>query len=247
MRVEITKERRAKNAGFSLHPGLLSGKQQRLKGSTPYNRRVAAMLRKARGASRYTTAELKRMEKSARGSRGKRKLEGLFHEVYGGEAMPNPTAASIREEFVGREPETIGVFNEPHMPRGDYAQLGKLLSLHFMPVQNGTTLMELETPGTLAVSDESARQIWLVGGKQEITLAQLQRYAVQIEPGLWLLGEARRIDYKQAKDHLPGHDEWRHDFGEETGERPELLYDSRAKRLLLRGGAYVIRREGIRN
>jgi hypothetical protein len=63
------------------------------------------------------------------------------------------------------------------------------------------------------------------------------------------LGEARRIDYQQRKEHVPHpeSDQWRHEFGEETGVRPITLFDSKSKRLLLEGGEYVIRPEGIVN
>jgi hypothetical protein len=73
--------------------------------------------------------------------------------------------------------------------------------------------------------------------------------AVDRGAGVFELGEARRIDYKQRKEHIPNPemDSWRHDLGEENGIRPKVLYDSRAKRLLLEGGDYVVREEGIRN
>ena len=63
------------------------------------------------------------------------------------------------------------------------------------------------------------------------------------------LGDCRRIDYKQRKEHVPEPeiDEWRHEFGEESGIKPVLLYDAQKKRLLLEGGEYRIQAEGIVN
>lgn len=45
-----------RNALFSFHPGFLTGRQQRARGRVPYNRRVAAMLRKARGSGRRASS-----------------------------------------------------------------------------------------------------------------------------------------------------------------------------------------------
>jgi len=50
-------KRRRANAGYSFHPGLVTGRQQRSHfGRVPYNRRVAGMLRKARGSGRAASA-----------------------------------------------------------------------------------------------------------------------------------------------------------------------------------------------
>jgi hypothetical protein len=160
----------------------------------------------------------------------------------------NPDAAGIREDFTGMPVEHEHVRQEPHMPAGNYAQLGKLLSLYVKPRAGGQVL-EIKATGVIVVSDESARQIWFVGGDQDVTAALAQFGAQQRIDGLYELGEARRIDYAQRKEHVPDpeQDHWRHNFGEETNEHPTVLFDRTHKRLLLEGGAYEIRREGIVN
>src|SRR5579863_5772266 len=77
-----------KNAGFSFTPGFLRPKQRRARGAQPYNRRVAAMVRKRLGEKApsaralgalselrsalknlgYTAPQAKQMARSARGS-----------------------------------------------------------------------------------------------------------------------------------------------------------------------------------
>lgn len=160
----------------------------------------------------------------------------------------NPSAAAIREDFTGSPVERERVRHEPHMPAGDYAQLGKLLSLYVKPRRGGQVL-EIRPKGVIVVSDESARQIWFVGGDQDVTEALEQFGPLARGAGLYELGEARRIDYEQRKEHVkdPDQDQWRHEFGEETGVRPTALFDANHRRLLLEGGAYEIRREGIVN
>jgi hypothetical protein len=160
----------------------------------------------------------------------------------------NPDAVGIREDFTGMPVEHEVVRQEPHMPAGNYAQLGKLLTLAVKPRAGGQVL-EIRGHGVLIVSDESAQQLWFVGGDQDITAALPQFGAIERRGGIYELGEAREIHYEQRKEHVPHpeQDHWRHRFGEETNERPTVLFDLPHKRLLLEGGAYRIRREGIVN
>jgi hypothetical protein len=162
----------------------------------------------------------------------------------------NTSAAALREEFTGVESDGYTVHDEAHMPAGDYAELGKLLELYVKPV-GGSQVQQItfKAPFPVVVSDESGRQIYFVGGDQDVSAALGEFGAHDRGAGLYVLGEARRIDYKQRKEHVPDPetDEWRHDFGEETGEYPVLVFDSKSKRLELEGGTYEIRTEGIVN
>jgi len=160
----------------------------------------------------------------------------------------NPDAAGIREDFTGVPVDREQVRNEPHMPAGNYAQLGKLLTLAVKP-RAGWQVLEIRGHGVLIVSDESAQQLYFVGGDQDITAALPQFGAIERRGGIYELGEAREIHYEQRKEHVPHpeQDHWRHRFGEETNVRPTVLFDLTHKRLLLEGGAYRIRREGIVN
>ena len=160
----------------------------------------------------------------------------------------NPSAERIREEFTGAPVEHEHVRHEPHMPAGDYAQLGKLLSLYVKP-RTGGQVLEIRPTNVIVVSDESAQQLWFVGGDQDVTDSLAQFGALERGPNLYELGEARRIDYEQRKEHVPDPDQdhWRHSFGEETDVRPKVLFDRAHKRLMLEGGQYEIRREGIVN
>jgi hypothetical protein len=264
--------------------------------SEPSRKELAASRRQFKASVRRKTkeerAELTRLRRSARsGFRGKRKLQDLFHEVYGAnpgaqicgakiggevctrkpghrgphlpqgatmrtrERLPhnwkpraNPSAAALREAFTGKDADSYTVHREEHMPAGDYAQLGKLLALYVKPHAGGQVQM-IKPRGTILVADESARQLWFVGGDQDISAALGVFGARQRADGLVELGEARRIDYKQRKEHVPDPDvdEWRHEFGEESGVRPLVLFDAAHKRLLLEGGEYVVRAEGIVN
>jgi len=194
---------------------------------------------------------LQALKRGARRTRGQAKMERFFHEVYGKNGRKNPNAEGLRERFTGAQADSYFIANEPHMPKGDYAQLGELLALYVKPALGGQVLT-IRPPARnrpAIVSDESAQQIYFVGGDQDVSKSLGVFGARERGAGIWELGDARRIDYKQRKEHVPHPevDEWRHEFGEESGVHPKVLFDANAKRLLLEGGEYSIREEGIVN
>jgi len=188
----------------------------------------------------FPRAKAKRMARSAQGN----DFSAMFNDAM----RRNPSAEALRERFTGREVGRVKIFTEPHMPAGDYAMLGKGLALYVKP-RTGGQVQIIDLHGVTVVSDESARQIYFVGGDQDISAGLSVFGALDRGAGLFEIGEARRIDYKQRKEHVPQPemDSWRHDFGEETGQKPIVLFDAGSKRLLLEGGAYQIREEGIVN
>jgi hypothetical protein len=105
----------------------------------------------------------------------------------------NPDAAGIREDFTGMPVEHEIVRQEPHMPAGNYAQLGKLLTLAVKPRAGGQVL-DIRS-NALIVSDERAQAeegklgpIWFVGGDQDITAALPQFGAIERRGGIYELG-----------------------------------------------------------
>jgi hypothetical protein len=161
----------------------------------------------------------------------------------------NPSAEAIRESFTGMPAEKYETFDVEGMPSGEYAELGKLLSLYVKPVIGGQVReIRFKQPYPLLVSDTSRRQLYFVEGDQDVSQG-INLFNDSPTPGVCELGEVRRVDYKQRKEHLPnpGLDEWKHHFGEENGVRPTLWFNERTKQLLLKGGDYTVRSEGITN
>lgn len=177
-------------------------------------------------------------------------------------AAPNPPTEEIVEEFTGREVEFMDIYNEPHMPRGRYAKLGPLIALYIKPTKGGQVqrIGAAEAVGhdfpkawggkpPVVVCDSSARQIYFVDGAQDITEALAAFGAIDRGNGIVELGQGRRIDYQCRKEHVaePDEDLWKHDHGEENGEMPTVLFDTRTKRILYEGGDYRIEGPWIRN
>jgi hypothetical protein len=177
-------------------------------------------------------------------------------------SAPNPPTEEIVEEFTGREVEYMDIYNEPHMPRGRYAKLGPLIALYIKPAKGGQVqrigaaeAVGHEFPAAwggkppLVVCDSSARQIYFVDGAQDVTAALAAFGAIDRGNGIVELGKGRRIDYQCRKEHVasPDEDLWKHEHGEENGELPTVLFDTRTKRLLYEGGDYRIEGPWIRN
>lgn len=174
----------------------------------------------------------------------------------------NPPTEEIVEDFTGQDAEFIDVYNEPHIPRGRYAQLGPLFALYVKPAKGGQ-VQRIGAPEALGhdfptywggkppllVTDSTAKQIYFVDGSQDIT-ACLEAFGGNDRGnGLVELGQVRRIDYQCHKEHVasPDEDLWKHDHGEENGVLPTLLFDTQCKRLLYEGGDYRIEGAWIRN
>jgi hypothetical protein len=163
----------------------------------------------------------------------------------------NPSAEALREEFTGAPAEGYTIHDAPGMPAGEYAQLGELLSLYVKPAIGGQVReIRFKEPRPTLISDSTGRQLYFLEGDQDITPGlHLFIEEMPAGPGELELGEVRRIDYKQRKEHVkdPDVDEWKHNFGEESGERPTLWYDPTRRQLSLKGGAYSVKKEGLIN
>ncbi len=102
--------------------------------------------------------------------------------------QPNPSAEALRERFTGAPVEHVRVMDEPHMPAGNYAMLGKLLSLYVKPRKGGQVQEIRAAGGTMVVSDETARQIYFLGGDQDISAGLAVFGAVDRGAGLFEIG-----------------------------------------------------------
>lgn len=202
-------------------------------------------------------------------------MTGNPHEitVHPGETITlkvNPSAEAIREEFTGREYEYTFISDEPHMRAGDYAQIGDMVGISFKPKNGGQVKaigwyegsdriplheaaksLRTLTDAPVLVSDTTRRQLYFVSGNQDLSaliLAYIDDGHDSKDGDIWELGDARTVVYREKK----WMDDFRtinyqHRFGEENGRVPKLLYDARLKRLLLEGGDYEVRPEGITN
>lgn len=161
-------------------------------------------------------------------------------------------AREVREGFVDAPANHYRVTDEPHISRGDYAELGKLVSLTVQPARGvGVKEIDLGSSNIAVLSSGNRRQIYFAGGDQIIDADDLAKFTDK-ETGTVELGKCREIVYLAKKYHAEvgnsaaGKEvEWVHQFGEESGIVPVLCYSTSLDRLILRGGNYRVEDAGI--
>jgi hypothetical protein len=184
---------------------------------------------------------------------------------FGRQSNPLPVseqrekAQEIYSGFHHAEPKSKLILDEPHIPEGVYPELGLLLLIAFKPTNPNAEehyeknyVCEQENVHVIGSLDRD--QLHFAGGDQRISTNTLKYFGWDGVEQNFQLGEARKIIYlarkyheavaKNARGQLV---EWVHSFGEETGKKPRLYYDTVAHRIYLKHGEYSIKDEGIVN
>lgn len=164
-------------------------------------------------------------------------------------ARSNPSdqdqAVRLFEDFSGREASRIIQKQESAAMRMDYAALGDLDYLKVKTPDGEAAMFNFEGDKVKLAGAPNRKQLYLIGGNQnldgELDATALQKDFVD-------LGECTEVQYIARKVHIsPVPTSYFHKFGEDTGERPRLMYDKLKKRIFFVGGAYKITDRGIEN
>ena len=159
-------------------------------------------------------------------------------------------ATDLYTQFHGRGPRRV---TDTKLPIGDYdgheelGQLGKMVSIIIggrgwrKKIEWGAR----EAPDL--ASEPDGKQLYIVGGSQNLD-SGLAALPVKTDRHMIDLGFAYQVEYFSQK-RFDGFQPvtYYHAFGEDTGERPRVVYDRRKKRIHLVGGAYKVKPEGIVN
>lgn len=159
----------------------------------------------------------------------------------------NPAdAAGMYETFQGKPATGATEVREPAEPDAELAQLGDLRGLlTHLKGYGDLKLKFTHADGVKLAANSGGTQLHIIGGDQGIDLAGLPVDAAKRHVDL---GEAREITYRAAKVHTDFQaTDWVHEFGEEGGARPRLIYDRERQRLKLAGGDYHVDAPGIIN
>jgi len=96
--------------------------------------------------------------------------------------------------------------------------------------------------------DKLGRQLFLYGGSQDLEWALKKDFNIHSNVQLVVLGQIDFIYYVTRKSLYDFElDSFIHEFGEEGGEKPLLLYDRLNKKQWIVGGDYTITERGIEN
>lgn len=147
-------------------------------------------------------------------------------------------AAELSEQFHGRPVKKVTGYELQEAYQDNLANLGRLLRLDVLEEDGSARRLEFKT-NVRVMCSPNGRQLFFIGGKQKLSLKTAGKDLVTVG----LVGE---IEYHTAKDF---HDfepvDYTHEFGEEGGTLPTLLYDALNERMLLSGGSYRVERPGI--
>jgi hypothetical protein len=178
-------------------------------------------------------------------------------------ANPQPQARALYEEFHQMPAKEILEYDETQAMPKYSAVLGDLVAIGF---DDRTEAGEQLDSDRLAsdwqkcthisfaggdvklAADPDGGQLLCVGGDQELSESALREMGARQSGGRYALGPAYFIVYNARKAMNGGSfDGYCHKFAENGGRRPSIYYDARQRRMLIRGGSYSVKPEGIVN
>lgn len=164
------------------------------------------------------------------------------------EGNPASGAAAKYEEFHGVPSEEEVVVTEEVRYHGNLAGLGDLVEIVVKTPSGYKAVLDFDKSGTILCCSEDGKQLYLRGGDQAIDLAAIKMNGDEWIRDSMVLGKVLKMTYRTAKkfDDLQVLD-YEHKLGEESGVRPELIYDVLNNQLSVAGGQYDVRPEGVVN
>lgn len=202
-------------------------------------------------------AKVARVRKAAKGS-AKKRLRLLPGKIGGnvskwlkktGRKVKNPSdlaaAVSAYEEFHGKLPEVVYDVEMSVEAPLVQAGIGKLVELSVINL-DGDVVVINKLRGALLSQDIDGCQLYIVGGDQSVDPAEFGADGGHV---IEALGVVEGISYGTEKVHLSPEDGGKavyvHEFGENGGRLPVLLYDTRNRLLSFAGGSYSLPSVGI--
>jgi hypothetical protein len=166
--------------------------------------------------------------------------------------LPRPELALDRaewiyEEFHGKPSEELIESEEEIRLRDTLAVLGRLVQIIVESADASRYSITFGDDTMLCVSDDG-KQLYAVGGDQSLDLEALGVSGPAAEKDKVFVGSALQVTYRTRKqfDDFAEVD-YVHDFGEDGGTLPLLVYDRLNQTVEFAGGDYEIKREGIVN
>lgn len=178
----------------------------------------------------------------------------LFEKVAGKRKNPDidtSEAARMSESFHGRAAQEEFEVEEVSHYDPAMAVLGDLVEFVCVDGRKETTINFSKNRPKLCC-DSQGHYLEIIGGDQELEFNE-DRVTYQEYQGKQLvpLGYAESVAYETDKYHLEDSDGevavYEHQFGEEGGEQPMLVYNATDKKILVVGGSYTIEDVGIKN
>lgn len=191
-------------------------------------------------------------------------VEKWMQKAHRTRGNPEPQARELYEEFHQAPPKELLEYDETQSMPKYAAVLGDLVAIGFgTETETGEDLhgedlalhwqrcVNLPFAGhdVKLAADPRGGQLLCVGGRQSISEAVLGDLRMpKSSRGWYYIGPAYFIVYDARKAMNGGEfDGYCHEFAENGGRRPTVYYDAAKRRILIRGGSYTVKPEGIVN
>jgi hypothetical protein len=175
-----------------------------------------------------------------------------IREVGRPNSKGNPNSASesaaLAESFHGAPQDPTIAVDDIHY-HDNLATLGQLSQLKVdTPAGRRVDINFTAQDAVTLASSPDGRQLYFIGGNQDIPLEPLGLNSAQWKKDSMTLGNLLELTYRTEK----GFDKFNltdyyHKLGEETGVKPVLLYDRLNRSLSVSGGQYAVKPEGLTN
>jgi len=196
----------------------------------PRKKAAAAKKRNGRSSRKSAVKDTLLKGKPARGKKNGKRRNGDESDA----------AIQLTEEFHGRPVRRTTEYDIAEKYQDKLADLGKLLRLDVLMGDGSYHRFEFNT-NVRVMCGPNRRQLYFVGGKQGLDFDTDGKDLVE-------LGWVNEIEYFTKKDfHNFDPVDYTHEFGDEGGAQPMLLYDALNEQLQLAGGSYRVERAGIIN
>lgn len=153
-------------------------------------------------------------------------------------------AEKLYETFHQEPPREVLEFNQEIYRPKDYTVLGELIELRLRWL--GLKL-DFEGEDVMLASNAAGTQMYFIGGNQDLrdVISEAAGKIDQTKDFLFL-GEIDGVVYRARKEFTNFEEtDWDHKLGEDGHKRPVLMYDKLNREMMMVGGEYQVKYEGI--
>lgn len=219
--------------------------EQRRRAKNPSARKTKKKIGKAFG-KQLAAEHVREKKKAAKAKKTARKMPHKKNSRRRNQEPGSLEAAEQQyERFHGKPPGKIVEYDMQYRYPEHFAELGRLVELRFFLDEQNPDFRLTRFGTCQVVSTPDGSNIYFIGGDQSVDLQALD---ISSDKDRVELGPCMYISYHTIKgfhDFEPT--TYWHEFGEEDGIVPQLVYDRLNKTLFLNSGNYRVRPEGIVN